>query len=75
MSDTNALKHGAFADVVILPGEDPNELNELRTALCEEWNPEGPTEIDLVESIAMGMWRKRRFILGVMRKECTQEMN
>jgi hypothetical protein len=61
MSDTNALKHGAFADVVILPGEDPNELNELRTALCEEWNPEGPTEIDLVESIAMGMWRKRRF--------------
>ena len=57
----NALKHGAFTDVVILPGEDPNELKELRAALYEEWNPEGPTEIDKVESIAMGMWRKRRF--------------
>ena len=22
----SALKHGAFTDVVILPGEDPNEL-------------------------------------------------
>ena len=56
----NALKHGAFTDVVILPGEDPKELQELRAALHDEWNPEGPTEIDLVESIAMGMWRKRR---------------
>jgi hypothetical protein len=57
----SALKHGAFTDVVILPGEDPNELKELRAALYDEWNPEGPTEIDKVESIAMGMWRKRRF--------------
>jgi hypothetical protein len=57
----NALKHGAFTEAVILPGEDPNELKELRAALYDEWNPEGPTEIDKVESIAMGMWRKRRF--------------
>jgi hypothetical protein len=57
----SALKHGAFTEVVILPGEDPNELKELRAALYDEWNPEGPTEIDKVESIAMGMWRKRRF--------------
>ena len=57
----NALTHGAFTEVVILPGEDPNELKELRAALYDEWNPEGPTEIDKVESIAMGMWRKRRF--------------
>jgi hypothetical protein len=41
----NALKHGAFAEVVILPDEDPNELKELRAALYDEWNPEGPTEI------------------------------
>jgi hypothetical protein len=33
---------------------------ELREALYDEWNPEGPTEIDKVESIAMGMWLKRR---------------
>jgi hypothetical protein len=57
----NALTHGAFANVVILPGEDPNELKELQAALYEEWNPEGPTEIDKVDNIAMGMFRKRRF--------------
>ena len=57
----NALTHGAFTDVVILPDEDPNELKELQAALYEEWNPEGPTEIDKVDNIAMGMWRKRRF--------------
>jgi hypothetical protein len=52
----SALKHGAFTEVVILPGEDPNELKELRAALYDEWNPEGPTEIDKVESIAMGIF-------------------
>jgi hypothetical protein len=57
----NALKHGAFAEVVILPDEDPNELKELRAALYDEWNPEGPTEIHKVDSIAMGMWRGGAF--------------
>jgi hypothetical protein len=57
----NALKHGAFSEAVIMPGEDPNELKELRDALYEEWDPEGPIESDLVESIALNMWRKRRF--------------
>jgi hypothetical protein len=57
----NALKHGAFSDMVILPEEDPNELKELLAALIDEWDPQGPTEIDKVESIARGMWRKRRF--------------
>jgi hypothetical protein len=57
----NALKHGAFADAVIIPGEDPQEFQELLAALRDEWNPEGPSENDKVESIAMNMWRKRRF--------------
>lgn len=57
----NALKHGAFSDVVILPGEDPKKFEELIESLNDEWNPEGPTEKDLVTSIALGMWRKRRF--------------
>ena len=29
----NALKHGAFSQALILPGEDPNDLQELLTAL------------------------------------------
>jgi hypothetical protein len=57
----NALKHGAFAEAVILPQEDQKEFEELLTSVHNEWNPEGATEIDKVNSIAMGLWRKRRF--------------
>jgi hypothetical protein len=56
----NALKHGAFAKVAILPGEDPHEFQELHFGLIIEWRPEGPTEEDAVLSIANGSWRKRR---------------
>ncbi len=57
----NALKHGAFAEAILLPEEDPKEFEELLTSVHNEWNPEGATEIDKVNSIAMGLWRKRRF--------------
>jgi hypothetical protein len=56
----NALKHGAFAQTAILPGEDPCEFEELHSSLVEEWTPVGPTEEDAVLSIAQGVWRKRR---------------
>jgi hypothetical protein len=56
----NALKHGAFAKMMILPWEDPQEFEKLHAALVEEWKPVGPTEHDAVLSIAKGMWRKRR---------------
>jgi hypothetical protein len=56
----NAHKHGAFAKTTILPGEDPQEFEELHSALIEEWKPIAPTEEDAVFSIAKCMWRKRR---------------
>ena len=56
----NALKHGAFAQTAILPGEDAREFEELHSGLVEEWEPIGPTEEDGVLSIARDMWRKRR---------------
>jgi hypothetical protein len=56
-----ALKHGAFCEAIILPGEDTQEFQQLLASLKDEWSPEGPTENDKIESIAMGMWRKRRF--------------
>jgi hypothetical protein len=55
-----AVKHGAFAKMAILPGEDPKEFEELHSALIEEWSPVGPTEEDAVLNIAKGVWRKRR---------------
>jgi hypothetical protein len=56
----NALKHGVFTSVAILPGEDTREFAALLFSLIEEWEPMGPTENDAVVTIANGMWRKAR---------------
>ena len=56
----NAFKHGVFASMAIVPGEDPREFEELHSAVVEEWTPAGATEQDAVLTIAKGMWLKRR---------------
>jgi hypothetical protein len=63
----NAVKHGVFTQMTILPGEDVREFAKLRMDLIEEWNPTGPTEQDAVLTLAKGFWRKGRiqgFLLG-----------
>src|SRR4051794_32307418 len=65
----NALKHGAYSVIAILPGEDARALDELLSRLIEEWKPSGPTEYDAVATIARCMWRKKRlqrYLLGSM---------
>src|SRR5262249_18088781 len=49
------------AEMQILPGEDPGEFQRLHQALIEEWNPLGPIEDDAVLTLAIDLWRKRRF--------------
>jgi hypothetical protein len=56
----NALKHGGFSGVELLPWEDPNEYEELCARLMEEHQPDGPLQEECVKSIASYMWRKRR---------------
>jgi hypothetical protein len=43
-----------------IPGEDPREFQELLSALIDEWQASGPTEIDAIFSLADLVWRKRR---------------
>ena len=56
----NALKHGAFCPVAVLPGEDPSEFAAVLSVLRLEWNPVGLTEEDAVLTVATAIWRKRR---------------
>jgi hypothetical protein len=56
----NAQTHGAFAEPLILPGEDPREFERLHAALIEEWKPSGPSEESKVFGIADAEWRKLR---------------
>lgn len=53
-------KHGVFAAATIIEGEDPQEFDELYSALVDEWMPKGATEEEAVSTIANAMWRKRR---------------
>jgi hypothetical protein len=60
-NNNNALKHGAFAEAIMLPKDDAQEFAALHAALIEEWEPDGPSEHDKVFSVATNLWRKRRF--------------
>jgi hypothetical protein len=60
-----ALKHGAYAKTTILPGEDPAAFKKLFRDLVEEFDPDGPIEMDIVLDIARLIWRKRN--LGTFR--------
>jgi len=53
-SRLNALRHGLRSKEVIIPGqENPAELEAILRELCEDWKPEGHTELLLVEQIGL----------------------
>jgi hypothetical protein len=56
----NAQKHGIFSASPLIPGENAKEFQNLLNDLVEEWTPDGTIEAELVLSIAMAIWRKRR---------------
>jgi hypothetical protein len=56
----NALKHGATADTLVLPGEDAEAVKQLREDLFEEYQPATPTEHLLFEEFVRCSWRLLR---------------
>ena len=56
----NALKHGAFSEVLILPGEDPEAFEKLKQRLFAEYNVSGCSEESTMTSIAKTMWQLQR---------------
>ena len=71
-SKFNATKHGLRANEIVIPGqENPLEFDALLQELCDEWMPQGRTEISLVTEIAIAQWRlgrAHRAELGEIRK-------
>ncbi|MBP7674977.1 MAG: hypothetical protein KBB14_01550 [Thermoanaerobaculia bacterium] len=59
-SSKNAMRHGLLSREVVLPDEDPAELEEFRRALSSELKPVGEVESLLVDRIVFAAWRLRR---------------
>ncbi|HSU60008.1 MAG TPA: hypothetical protein VLI55_11900 [Bryobacteraceae bacterium] len=59
-SSQNAFKHGLYSKKLVLPGEDPAELDRLKEDLRTEHQPANQTESILVNEMAEQFWRLRR---------------
>jgi hypothetical protein len=59
-SSQNSFKHGLYSKYLVLPDEDPAELEELRASLRAEHQPANTTEDILVNELAEHFWRLRR---------------
>ena len=56
----NAFRHGLAGAFIILPDEVREDFDELHEGLRAEHQPETPTEILLIESMAQHYWLKQR---------------
>jgi len=53
-------QHGLLSEAVILQGESAERFNDLHDSLIEEFQPETPTEVGLVETMVVCRWRLMR---------------
>jgi hypothetical protein len=59
-SSQNAWKTGLYSKLVLMPDDDAEEFRRLGRQLYDEWQPQGPTEQQYVESLRALFWQKRR---------------
>jgi len=60
VSRFNALKTGIQAASEVIPGEDPEQLEELTAAYHQQFRPATPLERSLVDALARDDWQLRR---------------
>jgi hypothetical protein len=61
ISSRNSFKLGITAQSMIIPGEDPAELEQLTTEYEQQFHPVGPIETDLLETVVRAVWMRRRY--------------
>src|SRR5215472_1446731 len=61
-SSRNAITHGIFSSVTVLPSESRRVYQSLQKELQESLNPVGGAEELLVEKLASIAWRQRRLL-------------
>jgi hypothetical protein len=56
----NGLQHGLLSREVVLPGEDENAFETLRSAIHADLGPSGSVEAFLADRVVNTLWRLRR---------------
>lgn len=59
-SSMNAMTHGIFANIPILPGENEADLNELKAEIIQALKPTDAIELGFVERIIQSRFRQIR---------------
>ena len=60
----NALRHGLRARSILIPGENPEEYDQLCASLEAEWRPRNRTEQLLLEQMVTAQWKLARLEVG-----------
>jgi hypothetical protein len=60
VSSQNRVRHGLLARTIVLKGESYRRFSTLLNRLRGEFQPEGPVESALVDTIAACCWRRMR---------------
>jgi len=61
ISSRNSLKLGIYSEALIIPGEDPADLNQLAAEYRDHYQPVGPAENELLDQAIQAQWMKRRY--------------
>lgn len=73
ISSRNSLKTGVYSKQQFLPGEKPEDFDELKSMFKDDFKPMGVVEASLVQEITVLAWKKLRlervenqFLYGVL---------
>lgn len=61
VASRNSIFHGAFAQDILLPGEDAGACRLLRQSFHDRYLPANETEAFLVDRMILAAWRLQRF--------------
>jgi hypothetical protein len=59
-SSKNGIKHGGYSQAPVLPSENPEDREKLRSSLDDQFDPQTPTELELVSQLATFQWQLHR---------------
>ena len=60
VASQNSLKTGIYSNVVVLPGEDESEYQQLENQFIKDFSPQDIAELTIVRELAVVVWKKHR---------------